>query len=211
MRTPSVVESINRRLREVDDHPLRALCDRLQQLLLELRRGVQIDLAAQCDQVGVAAQLLRLDSEVHGPHVGALPTFLTVVAALSFATSRPDGRAVRRAFAGWCWPMAQALSTRLPAVRCVEGLPGSTTTGGRSQPSGLTLLPRPRGTQATLPLEQSSARACRASGVCPRRSCRHRQRRVRRSSSFSARGADGSETARGAGAPPPVASPDPTK
>src|SRR5262249_54858433 len=53
------------RAAEVDDDLLAALADDLQQLLLELGRGVQVDLAGQRDHVRVAAQLLGLDVEVH--------------------------------------------------------------------------------------------------------------------------------------------------
>src|SRR5207248_5900917 len=46
---------------EVDDDLLPALADHLEQLLLELGRRVEVDLAGQRDHVGVSAQLLRLD------------------------------------------------------------------------------------------------------------------------------------------------------
>ena len=64
-RTPSVVESMNVVLREVDDDLLASLPDHLEQLLLELRRRVEVDLARERDDVRVVAQLLGLDVEVH--------------------------------------------------------------------------------------------------------------------------------------------------
>ena len=42
-----------------------ALGDHLEQLLLELRCGVEVDLAGERDDVGVLAELLCLDVEVH--------------------------------------------------------------------------------------------------------------------------------------------------
>ena len=63
--TPSVVESMKVVLREVDDHLLAALADHLEQLLLELRRGVEVDLARERDDVAVVGELLGLDVEVH--------------------------------------------------------------------------------------------------------------------------------------------------
>ena len=70
--TPSVVESMNVVLREVDDDVLPALPDHLEQLLLELRRRVQVDLARERDDVLVVAQLLGLDVEVHAVSPPAL-------------------------------------------------------------------------------------------------------------------------------------------
>src|SRR5947199_4535797 len=49
-----------RRVAEVDDHLLSPLADHLEELLLELRRGVEIHLAREGDHVGVVSQLLRL-------------------------------------------------------------------------------------------------------------------------------------------------------
>src|SRR5207244_5565984 len=46
---------------------LAALTEQLEKLLLELGRGVQIDLAGERDHVGVVSQLFRLDVEVHRP------------------------------------------------------------------------------------------------------------------------------------------------
>src|SRR5207253_8647648 len=54
-----------RRVREVDDDLLATLANHLEELLLELRRRVEVDLACQRDDIRVAAQLLRLDVEVH--------------------------------------------------------------------------------------------------------------------------------------------------
>ena len=49
--TPSVVESMNVVLREVDDHPAFApLRDHLEELLLELGRRVEVDLACERDR-----------------------------------------------------------------------------------------------------------------------------------------------------------------
>jgi hypothetical protein len=56
-----------RRLREVDDDVLRAVRDHLEQLLLELGRGVEVDLAAERDHVGRVVDLLCLYVEVHRP------------------------------------------------------------------------------------------------------------------------------------------------
>src|SRR5207248_8498316 len=53
------------RVAEVDDDLLAALADHLEQLLLELRRRVQIDLTRERDDVGGSAELLGLDVEVH--------------------------------------------------------------------------------------------------------------------------------------------------
>src|SRR5262249_32711049 len=53
-----------RRVREVDDHLLPTLADDLEQLLLELGRGVEVDLARERDHVYVVRELLRLDVEV---------------------------------------------------------------------------------------------------------------------------------------------------
>src|SRR5262249_22507360 len=50
---------------EVHDHLLAALPDHLEQLLLELRSRVEIDLAGQGDHVRVVGDLLGLDVEVH--------------------------------------------------------------------------------------------------------------------------------------------------
>src|SRR6266545_1051205 len=58
------------RVAEVDDHLLPALADHFEELLLELGRGVQVDLACQRDHVSVVSQLLRLDVEVHRPPGG---------------------------------------------------------------------------------------------------------------------------------------------
>src|SRR5205814_363231 len=44
---------------------LAALSDHVEELLLELRRRVEVDLARQRDHVRVVAQLLRLDVEIH--------------------------------------------------------------------------------------------------------------------------------------------------
>src|SRR4051812_876526 len=52
-------------LRQVDDDLLLALLDDLDHPLLELGRGVEIDLAAELDYVRVAVDLLILDAEVH--------------------------------------------------------------------------------------------------------------------------------------------------
>src|SRR6266540_3771631 len=54
-----------RRVAEVDDDLLAALADHLEQLLLELRRRVEIDLAGERDHIRVVSQLLCLDVEVH--------------------------------------------------------------------------------------------------------------------------------------------------
>ena len=64
-RTPSVVESMKVVFGEVDDHVLPALADHLEQLLLELGGRVEVDLARERDDVGVLADLFRLDVEVH--------------------------------------------------------------------------------------------------------------------------------------------------
>src|SRR6516225_12442449 len=50
-----------RRVGEIDDDFLGALSDHLEQLLLELWRRVQIDLARQRDDVRVVTDLLSLD------------------------------------------------------------------------------------------------------------------------------------------------------
>ena len=50
-RTPRVVESMNVVFGEVDDDFLAALPDHLEQLLLELRRRVEVDLAGERDDV----------------------------------------------------------------------------------------------------------------------------------------------------------------
>src|SRR5581483_10698445 len=66
-----------RRAAEVDDHLLAALSDHLEQLLLELGRRVQVDLARERDDIGVAAELLGLDVEIHAqipPEVVRRPT-----------------------------------------------------------------------------------------------------------------------------------------
>src|SRR3954447_10852865 len=52
---------------EIDDDLLPALPDHLEQLLLELWRGVQVDLARKRDHISVVSQLLGLDVEVHRP------------------------------------------------------------------------------------------------------------------------------------------------
>src|SRR5579884_154430 len=54
-----------RRVGEVDDDLPAALADHLEQLLLELGRRVEVDLAGERDHVGVVGQLLGLDVEVH--------------------------------------------------------------------------------------------------------------------------------------------------
>src|SRR5256885_15158208 len=54
-----------RRVAEVDDHLLAALADHLEQLLLELGRRVQVDLAGERDHIRLTAELLGLDVEVH--------------------------------------------------------------------------------------------------------------------------------------------------
>src|SRR5215208_4381395 len=54
-----------RRVREVDDDVFRAVPDHLEQLLFELRRRVEVDLAPEGDHVRLAFQLLGLDVEVH--------------------------------------------------------------------------------------------------------------------------------------------------
>ena len=64
-RTPSVVESMNVVPAEVDDDLLAALSDHFEQLLLELGRRVEVDLAGERDDVRVGAELLGLDVEVH--------------------------------------------------------------------------------------------------------------------------------------------------
>src|SRR3954453_6889259 len=51
------------RVAEVDDDLLAALPDHLEQLLLELRRGVEVDFAREGDDVRIVAQLLGLDVE----------------------------------------------------------------------------------------------------------------------------------------------------
>jgi hypothetical protein len=57
---------------EVDDHFLAALGDHVEELLLELGRGVEVDLACERDHVRVI-DLLRLDIEVHPlPRVSSL-------------------------------------------------------------------------------------------------------------------------------------------
>jgi hypothetical protein len=56
-----------RRVAEVDDHLLATLADHLEELLLELRGGVQINLARERDHVGIVSQLLGPDVEVHRP------------------------------------------------------------------------------------------------------------------------------------------------
>src|SRR3954451_9261397 len=48
-----------------NDALLAALADHLEQLLLELRRRIQVDFAGEGDHIGVVSQLLRLDVEVH--------------------------------------------------------------------------------------------------------------------------------------------------
>src|SRR5437764_2808144 len=53
------------RIAEVDDDVLAALADHLEELLLELRSRVEIDLPGERNDVGVVSQLLRLDIEVH--------------------------------------------------------------------------------------------------------------------------------------------------
>jgi hypothetical protein len=54
-----------RRRAQVDDHVPATLVDHLEQLLLELRRRVEVHLACQRDHVLLLAQLLGLDVEVH--------------------------------------------------------------------------------------------------------------------------------------------------
>src|SRR5918995_580145 len=54
-----------RRVAEVDDDVATALIDHVEQLLLELRGGVEVDLAREGDHVLVVAQLLGLDVEIH--------------------------------------------------------------------------------------------------------------------------------------------------
>src|SRR6266571_403746 len=56
-----------RRVREVDDHILGPLADHVQQMLLELRSGVEIDLARQRNHIRAVADLVRLHVEVHLP------------------------------------------------------------------------------------------------------------------------------------------------
>src|SRR2546423_2601561 len=56
-----------RRVAEIDDDLLAALPDHLEQLLLELGRRIQVDLAGERDHVGIVSQLLCLDVEVHRP------------------------------------------------------------------------------------------------------------------------------------------------
>ena len=70
--TPSVVESMNVVFAEVDDDLLAALPDHLEELLLELRRRVEVDLACERDDVRVVAQLLGLDVEVHARPPGSV-------------------------------------------------------------------------------------------------------------------------------------------
>src|SRR5438477_1880696 len=60
-----------RRVAEVDDDLLAALPDHLEQLLFELGRRVQVDLAGERDHVGIVSQLFCLDVEVHLPPVVA--------------------------------------------------------------------------------------------------------------------------------------------
>src|SRR5262249_44697477 len=50
---------------EVDDHVRCALCDHLEELLLELRRRVEVDLSGQRDDVHAVCELFGLDVEVH--------------------------------------------------------------------------------------------------------------------------------------------------
>jgi hypothetical protein len=50
---------------EVDDDLLGPLADDLEQLLLELGRGVEVDLAREGDHERLASDPLRLDVEVH--------------------------------------------------------------------------------------------------------------------------------------------------
>src|SRR5256886_6589041 len=54
-----------RRTAEVDDDLFAALADHFEQLLLELGRRVQVDLAGERDDIRLAAELLGLDVEVH--------------------------------------------------------------------------------------------------------------------------------------------------
>ena len=66
------------RVGEVDDHLLRALADHVEQLLLELGRRVEVDLARQRDDVCVALDLLRLDVEVHVVSLGSRRSVISV-------------------------------------------------------------------------------------------------------------------------------------
>ena len=63
--TPSVVESMNVVLLKSTITCRCALADHLEQLLLELGRGVEVDLACERDDVDVVGQLFGLDVEVH--------------------------------------------------------------------------------------------------------------------------------------------------
>src|SRR5204863_90247 len=54
-----------RRVREVDDDVLAALPDHIEQLLLELGCGIEIDLARERDHVRAAVDLLGVDVEIH--------------------------------------------------------------------------------------------------------------------------------------------------
>src|SRR5262249_15384567 len=86
-----------RRVREVDDDVLRALADHVEELLLELRRGVEVDLAGKRDDVRVAGELLGLDVEVHPvPRLlsrGSLP-LRGGGGRLQLRERLPDGRSV---------------------------------------------------------------------------------------------------------------------
>src|SRR3954468_15256512 len=81
-----------RRVAEVDDDLLAALTDHLEQLLLELGRGVQVHLARQRDDIGVVAELFRFDVEVHRPRLFPSARSLTLAAGLQRLDARPDLR-----------------------------------------------------------------------------------------------------------------------
>src|SRR5215217_6231643 len=56
-----------RHLQEVDHDPPLALLEKRGQPLLELRRGVEVELAAELDEMGLGVDLVVGELEVHGP------------------------------------------------------------------------------------------------------------------------------------------------
>src|SRR2546423_1411037 len=86
-----------RRVAEVDDDLLAALADHLEQLLLELGGGVEVDLARERDHVGVVPELFCLDVEVHRPRLFPSARSLTLAAGLQCLDARPDLRLGARA------------------------------------------------------------------------------------------------------------------
>src|SRR4029079_6979619 len=82
-----------RRVRGVDDDVLAALPDHLEQLLLELGRRVEVDLARERDDVTVVAQLLGLDVEVHA----SVPPRLVSVGPDTTFSSSPEQQVRARA------------------------------------------------------------------------------------------------------------------